>query len=110
MRAPELYHHITAMGIAVEAVGAPDVLRATELIAQSRAARQNPADSCLSLANGICLAVAAQLEVGTPLISMMGRVGRTRMRLRFCRFSRMYSSFSSMFSKSFQIRVSPAQL
>jgi ribonuclease VapC len=64
MSLTQLMEHVLAMGLAVEPLMPGDVLRAAELIAHSRAARDRTEDS-LSLGDGTCLAVAERL--GLPV-------------------------------------------
>lgn len=63
MTAEELAEHIQAMGLAVEPFTANDVVRAAELISLSRAHRSDTTDSCLSLGDGLCLAVTERLNL-----------------------------------------------
>ena len=65
MSPTQLMEHVLDMGLAVEPLMPGDVLRAAELIACSRAARDRAGD-CLSLGDGTCLAVAERL--GLPVI------------------------------------------
>ena len=60
-----------AMGLTVETFTASDVARAAELIAYSRVSHRDAQGDCLSLGDGLGLAVAERLElpvaVGTAL-------------------------------------------
>jgi ribonuclease VapC len=59
----DLHQSLRAMGVSVEPVTDADSLRAAELILESRAARNAPGDPCLSLGDGLCLAVAERLQL-----------------------------------------------
>jgi PIN domain nuclease of toxin-antitoxin system len=63
MPASQLQEHALAMGLAVEPFTASDVTRAAELIAYSRACRRDAQGDCLSLGDGLGLAVAERIEL-----------------------------------------------
>lgn len=63
LSARQLYEDITGMGVEVEPVTGSDTIRAAELIEASRRARRVPSDSCLSLGDGLCIAVAERLQL-----------------------------------------------
>lgn len=59
----DLYSSIIQMGVTLEPITGADSLRAAELIGASRQAREKPEDACLSLGDGLCLAVAERLQL-----------------------------------------------
>lgn len=64
MAAADLHAHILDMGVTVEPLTSADVLRAADLIGDSRArARAEAATSTLALGDGLCLAVAERLAL-----------------------------------------------
>ncbi|MGH4021588.1 MAG: PIN domain-containing protein [Pseudonocardiaceae bacterium] len=63
MTVGQIQEHALAMGPTVEPFTASDVARAAELIAYSRASRRDAQGDCLSLGDGLGLAIAARLEL-----------------------------------------------
>lgn len=63
--AQQLHDDLLAMGVSVEPLTDRDTVRASELLAASRAARTEEDSRCLSLGDGLCLAVAERL--GLPI-------------------------------------------
>ena len=59
----ELYDAIVKMGVLVEPVIGDDAVRAASLISDSRQARIRANGPCLSLGDGLCLAVAERLNL-----------------------------------------------
>lgn len=59
----DLHLAIVEMGVSVEPMTEADADRAAQLLAESRARRSKPADPCLSLGDGLCLAVAERLQL-----------------------------------------------
>lgn len=61
MPSDELHGAIVGMGARIEALTEDDADRAAELISESRARRTADDTACLSLGDGLCLAVAERL-------------------------------------------------
>jgi ribonuclease VapC len=57
----QLHQDLLSMGVAVEPIAREDSVRAAELISASRSARTERDRRCLSLGDGLCLAVAERL-------------------------------------------------
>lgn len=63
MSMEDLSAAIRNMGVEVEPITADDCVRAATLIFDSREARTSQNEPCLSLGDGLCLAVAERLDL-----------------------------------------------